>query len=307
MSKKLKGKVKQVWESKTKQKPSVNTHISYSSFSTFNKCPKLWELQYLRNQVPFTQSIYTCFGTAMHETVQKWLEVMYMESVKKSDELDLKTLLQENLTKSYKSGKAINGHEHFSSPDELKQFWLDGIEILDYLKKNRTKYFSSKTMALSGIETLLYHPIKKNVVFKGLIDLVFYHPNSDTWTIMDIKTSTRGWDAKAKKNPNLSAQVILYKEFFSRQFNIPTEKINVEYFILKRITPKEPMYPAQSSKVQTFNPFGSSSGKNKTKAILTGLDLFIDTVVNEDGSYIDQNYKCKNPLGSCPDCRPFVK
>ena len=53
--------VKEVWESKIKQSPSKNKHISYSSLSTYNKCPKLWELQYLRGEVPFKQNIYTCF------------------------------------------------------------------------------------------------------------------------------------------------------------------------------------------------------------------------------------------------------
>ena len=34
--------VKEVWESKIKQSPSKNKHISYSSYSTYQKCPKLW-------------------------------------------------------------------------------------------------------------------------------------------------------------------------------------------------------------------------------------------------------------------------
>ena len=74
--------VKEVWESKIKQKPSKNKHISYSSLSTYGKCPKLWEMMYLRKQVPFTQNIYTCFGTAFHETMQEWLEILYYDKVK---------------------------------------------------------------------------------------------------------------------------------------------------------------------------------------------------------------------------------
>ena len=99
MAKKLKGKVKEVWESKIKQRPSKLTHISYSSLSTFNKCPKLWELQYLKNSVPFTQNIYTVFGTAMHETVQKWLEVMYHDKVKTANDLNVDQLLYDNMVK----------------------------------------------------------------------------------------------------------------------------------------------------------------------------------------------------------------
>ena len=124
MSKKLKGKVKQIWESKLKQSPSKNKHISYSSISIYGKCPKLWELQYLRGAIPFTQNIYTCFGTAMHETIQEWLTVMYHDSVKAANEINLDNLLYANMIKAYKSGKAQMGHEHFSSQEEMTNFGL---------------------------------------------------------------------------------------------------------------------------------------------------------------------------------------
>jgi len=303
MPKKLKGKVKQVWESKLKQSPSKYTHISYSSLSTYNKCPKLWELQYLRNAVPFTQNIYTIFGTAMHETIQTWLEMMYHDKVKNANELDIDQLLYDNMIKDYKTGKAINGHQHFSNSDELTQFWIDGKHILDFLRKKRSAYFSTKTMQLAGIETLLYQEIKPGVVFKGLVDLVFYHPNNDTWTIVDIKTSTSGWRDKQKKNPNLTAQVILYREFFAKQFDVDPSKINVEFFIVKRRVPAEAEFASMQKRVQEFRP---NAGPRKTKQIVESMNKFIDDVLNSEGGYKDQEYKCNNPLGKCEHCSPFL-
>jgi len=303
MPKKLKGKVKQVWESKLKQSPSKYTHISYSSLSTYNKCPKLWELQYLRNAVPFTQNIYTIFGTDMHETIQTWLEMMYHDKVKNANELDIDQLLYDNMIKAYKTGKAINGHQHFSNSDELTQFWIDGKHILDFLRKKRSAYFSTKTMQLAGIETLLYQEIKPGVVFKGLVDLVFYHPNNDTWTIVDIKTSTSGWRDKQKKNPNLTAQVILYREFFAKQFDVDPSKINVEFFIVKRRVPAEAEFASMQKRVQEFRP---NAGPRKTKQIVESMNKFIDDVLNSEGGYKDQEYKCNNPLGKCEHCSPFL-
>jgi hypothetical protein len=303
MPKKLKGVVKEVWESKIKQTPSKNTHISYSSLSTYNKCPKLWELQYLRNAVPFTQNIYTIFGTAMHETIQTWLEVLYHDKVKTANELDVDQLLYTNMIKAYKAGKAINGHQHFSTSDELTQFWIEGKHILEFLRKKRGSYFSTKTMQLAGIETLLYQEIRPGVVFKGLIDLVFYHPNNDSWTIMDIKTSTSGWRDQQKKNPNLTAQVILYREFFAKQFNIDPSKINVEFFIVKRRVPAEADFASMQKRVQEFQP---NAGPRKTKQVIESMNTFIDNVLNEDGSYVDKEYKCNNPLGRCENCAPFL-
>ena len=304
MSKKLKGSVKKVWESKIKQSPSKNKHISYSSLSTYNKCPKLWELQYLRNEVPFTQSIYTCFGTAMHETLQEWLTVLYHDSVKKANEMDLDKLLYNNMVKAYKQGKAQMGHEHFSSEKELTNFWIDGKNILKYVTKKRAAHFTTKSMMLAGVETLLYQELRPGVMFKGLVDLVFYHPNTDEWTIMDIKTSTRGWSPKQKKNPNLTAQVVLYKEFFAKQFGIDPKKVNVEYFIVKRQIPKDAEFPAMLRRVQTFSP---SSGPRITKKVLESVETFMNDVLDENGQFIDKDYSCASPFGKCEACSPFLK
>lgn len=301
MAKKLKGPVKKVWESKIKQQPSKFTHISYSSVSTYMKCPKLWDLQYRQKVVPFTQSIYTCFGTAMHETMQEWLTVMYHDSAKAANDMNVDDLLYKNMVQAYKVGRAQNGGD-FSSSDELTQFWLDGKHIFNFLKKKRAGYFSTRNMMLAGVETLLYQDIKSGVKFKGLVDLVFYHPKTDEWTIMDIKTSTRGWSPAQKKNPNLTAQVVLYKEFFARQFGIDKEKINVEFFIVKRRVPAEADYAAMQRRVQEFRP---PAGPRKTKQILTQLDKFISEVLDENGKFVDKEHKCNSPLGKCKECSSF--
>ena len=258
---------------------------------------------YLRNQVPFTQNIYTCFGTAMHETMQEWLTVMYHDTVKSANNIDLDKLLYANMAKAYRQGRAQMKGEHFSSSDELTQFWLDGKHILDFLKKKRGGYFSTKTMMLAGVETLLYQDIKPGVKFKGLVDLVFYHPTMDEWTIMDIKTSTSGWRDHQKKNPNLTAQVVLYKEFFSRQFDIPKEKINVEFFIVKRRVPAEAEFASMQRRVQEFRP---NAGPRKTKQVLTSMNNFIGDVLDENGKYIDKDYSCNSAFGKCNECCKFL-
>ena len=299
MAKKLKGLVKKVWESKIKQSPSKYKHISYSQLSTYNKCPRLWELQYLRNIVPYEPSIYMVFGTAFHETLQTYLETLYMDKVKTANDLNIKTILYDNMVKAYKSAKAMSGHEHFSNETEMYSFYRDGLSIMDWIKKKRGGYFSSKTMQLAGIETLLYQEIRPGVVFKGLVDLVFYHPNSDRWTIVDIKTSTRGWQDKAKKNPNLTAQVILYREFFAKQFGIDKDKIDVEYFIVKRQIPKNADFASMRKRVQQFSP---ASGPRKTKQVLEAMNKFIAETVDENGEYIDKTYQCSSAFGKCDHC-----
>ena len=291
--------VKEVWESKIKQSPSKNKHISYSQLSTFTNCQRQWYLQYLKKLAPYQPSIHACFGTAMHETIQTWLETIYHDKVKTANEMDLSKLLYENMVKSYKSTKAQNSHQDFSNADELNMFWLDGKHILDYLKKKRGGYFSTKSDRLAGVETLLYQELRPGVMFKGFIDLVFYNENTERWTVIDIKTSTSGWNDYAKKDQSKIAQILLYKEFFAKQFNIPIDKIDVEYFIVKRRVPKEADFASMQKRVQIFRP---PSGKIKRGQALSSMNTFVETTVDSNGEYIDKEYPTSPSKWGCNFC-----
>lgn len=291
--------VKEVWESKIKQSPSNNKHISYSQLSTFSNCERQWYLQYVKKLAPYQASIHACFGTAMHEVIQKWLEEIYHGKVKTANEMDLDALLYEELIKSYKMNKAMNGHEHFSTAEELNMFWLDGKHILNFLKKKRRGYFSTKNDKLAGVETLLYQEIRPGVMFKGFIDLVFYNVNTEEWTIIDIKTSTSGWNEYAKKDDKKIAQILLYKEFFSKQFDIPIDKINVEYFILKRRVPAEADFASMQKRVQEFRP---PSGKIKRGQAISLMQNFVKTAVDGNGDYIDKEYPTNPSKWNCNFC-----
>ena len=299
MPKKLPKIVKEVWESKIKQSPKTNKHISYSQLSSFATCEKQWYLTYVKRLAPYQPSIHAVFGTAMHETIQSWLEVLYHDKVKTANEMDLDALLYENMIKAYKGQKAQNAHEHFTDQKEMNMFYLDGKHILNFLKKKRGGYFSTKGVYLAGIETLLYQELRPGVVFKGLIDLVFYDERVDEWTIMDIKTSTSGWNKFAKNDDKRKSQILLYKEFFSRQFNIPVEKINVEYFIVKRKVPVEAEFASMQKRVQEFRP---SDGPRKMKQAVNLMENFVHKAVDMKGNYIDKDYPTSPSRDACRFC-----
>jgi hypothetical protein len=48
--------------------------------------------------------------------------------------------------------------------------------------------------------------------------LFLYNETLNRFKIIDIKTSTKGWDDKTKKDETKQMQLILYKKFFSQQF-----------------------------------------------------------------------------------------
>jgi len=298
MPKKIPQLVKLVQESKIKQ-TRANKHISYSQLSSFENCPKQWYLTYVKNLAPYKPSIHAVFGTAMHETIQTWLNVLYNDTIKKANEMDLEALLLENMHKAYKAQKAMYSHEHFSDQKELESFLKDGVAILEFLKKKRVLYFSSKNTYLAGIETLLYQELRPGVFFKGLIDIVLYNETVDKWYVIDLKTSTSGWSDYVKKDDTKIAQVLLYKEFFAKQFNIDIEKIEVVYYILKRKVPMEAEFASMQRRVQEFKP---PSGKIKTGKAISMMNKFVQETLDQAGNFFDKDFQATPSESICKFC-----
>ena len=74
--------------------------VSYSQYSTYSQCQYRWYLNYIKKESAFSHSIHTVYGTAMHETMQTYLQTMYDRSIKEADDIDLPKLLEENLIKT---------------------------------------------------------------------------------------------------------------------------------------------------------------------------------------------------------------
>ncbi len=68
--------------------------ISYSQYSKWASCPYSWELKYINELSEFEHNIYLIFGSSIHTVMQEYLTVMYNESIRKADELDLSKMLQ---------------------------------------------------------------------------------------------------------------------------------------------------------------------------------------------------------------------
>ena len=272
--------------------------ISYSQTLSYNTCPHQWALKYIKGLQEYKPSIHTVFGTAVHEVMQEWLTELYNGTVKKSNEMDLEAMLADKLMFIYASEKDKYG-KHFSTSEELSEFHNDGIEILRYIRKKRATYFGTRYYKLVGVEIPLIHKIAENVFFKGYIDIVLYDEQDDKYIILDIKTSTSGWNAYAKKDDKKLAQLLLYKEFLARQFNIDVEKVDVKYFIVKRKIPDNPEFSAMGRRVQEFIP---PSGKIKRGQATTALTKFIDNAFDSYGKYIDKEYDKRPSKANCMFC-----
>ena len=275
---------------------SFQRSVSYSQYSIYATCPYQWYLSYVENKNPYQASIHTVFGTAFHETLQKYIDVMYNESGAAADRLDLETLFQERFKETY-SKEYEKTKEHFSNPTEMREFYDDGIAIIKWIKARRNKLFTIRKVKLLGIEMPLLVGLTKNVYLKGYIDFILYDEDLQKVYIYDIKTSTRGWGEREKKDDNKLAQILLYKEYFGRQFEFDVDRIEVEYFIVKRKIWEKSEFAIP--RVQSFKP---ASGKTKRKQAVEKMESFIKDCFDEFGKPQVKSYLKQVGESSCKWC-----
>ena len=257
----------------------MNKHISYSQYSIWCGCPFRWKLKYV-DSIQLTKSnIYLVFGKAMHSVFQKYLTIMYESTIKKADELDLPQFLQEELFAEVKKIKEEEKELPCTKTD-LYEFFEQGVIMLEWFKKNRAKYFSRKDWTLLGCEVPLNIKLENNINFIGFLDIVLQHKPTKQIKIIDIKTSTMGWNKYQKQDKIKTSQLLLYKKFYSHQFNCPIEKISVEYLILKRKLYENFQYPQR--RIQTFTP---AHGKISINNVGKSLTTFINQSFDETGNY----------------------
>ena len=275
---------------------SFQRSVSYSQFSTYSTCPHQWYLTYVEGKQPYQASIHTVFGTAFHETLQQYIDVMYNESGAAADKLNLEEIFTERFREVYKT-EYERTNQHFSNPIEMREFYDDGVAILDWIKKRRNKLFTVRKVKLLGIELPLIVGLTKNIYLKGYIDFVLYDTELDKIYIYDIKTSTRGWGEREKKDDNKLAQILLYKEYFGKQFGLDVDRIEVEYFIVKRKIYETAEYPIP--RVQSFKP---ASGKAKRRQAVDNFNKFIEDCFDEGGKPKVKSYIKNIGEGSCKWC-----
>ena len=236
------------------------------------------------------------FGTSMHEAIQHYLQTMYDKSAKVADDININKFFKGKMIEEYTKYKKKHGH--FATPEELQEFYLDGEAILDWFKKHkrgRRNYFSPRKQLLKGIEVpLVLQPIKERpkIKYMGYVDLIIYDKSTEEYTIFDIKTSTKGWSKWEKGDETKHQQLYLYKQYYSELFKVPLDKINVEFYIVKRkvlsFDDENIKSPHQAYRVQNFRPTDNRKRLKKAKEDFTD---FIRECYTAEGHPIDREFE----------------
>ena len=271
-------------------------NISYSQYSLWAQCPHRWKTAYIDEKREYSESIHTLFGSSMHEVIQAFLTVMYNDTAKLAEQLPLEDMLRTRMKRNFEDALKENGGVEFCTERDMVEFYMQGVEILTFLRKKRAQYFSKKGYELIGIEVPLDYDMPNNIKFVGYLDVVIKDTVRNVIKIYDIKTSTMGWNKYMKADKLKSDQLLLYKQFYAKQYDHPIDKIEVEFFIVKRKLWKNTDYPQK--RVQKFVP---ANGKPSINQVVKRLDEFMTECFTTDGEHNTEHIYSKQ--ASKKNCR----
>lgn len=262
----------------------------------WTSCPQQFKLNYIDKLGESSANIHTIFGSAMHEVIQHFLGVMYGVTKKQAMELDLEMMLKDKLVEHFTQEKEKLTEGTPCTREELEEFFGDGRQILQYFKKKLDTLYTKSGFELVAIEMPLNAQIKEGVHFIGFIDIVLKDVSSGDIIIVDLKTSTSGWNKYQKADKVKTSQMLLYKKFYSEKYDIPLDKIKVEYQILKRKLIENSEY-----NIPRISKFIPPHGKPSVNLAWKGFMEFVDSVY-DDGGLIRTNEFPTNKGKACNWC-----
>lgn len=271
--------------------------VSFSQYSMWSSCPHQYKLNYIDKLGESSSNVHTIFGSAMHETIQHYLSVMYGVSKKQADEINMDKLLLERMRENYKGEAEKMSEGTPCTQEQLEEFYGDGRRILQWLNKHMHKFYSKSGFELVGIEIPLNATIKPGVHFIGFIDIVLRDLASNEIIIIDLKTSTMGWNQYQKADKMKNSQIILYKKYYSELFSIPLQKIRVEYQILRRKLPEDSAFP-----VPHVSKHVPAHGSPTVTKVYDEFMEFINTVFDDEGKFKDIQFP-KVPGAAKKNCK----
>ncbi|HAI36648.1 MAG TPA: hypothetical protein DCM40_00110, partial [Maribacter sp.] len=173
------------------------------------------------------------FGTAVHEGCETLLE---------TKTVDRKKLLNDITSAWEKNGfddpewveKQPGWYKY--EPVNIWCQWAENMwnDVPDFLNNTFPGWQTVRA------EEELYEEIPgKPVKFKGFIDAIIKVPKKRgegyNYWILDWKTAqSYGWRRQKKQDILMTAQLILYKHFWSKKHNIPLKDIRCGFILLKR-------------------------------------------------------------------------
>ncbi len=240
-------------------------HISYSELKNWSECPWRHKLIYLDKIETFQGTEHTCYGTAVHETVENMLLGEPIEPYEYFHNAFSRELKKADL------------EEDTDLANEMRQ---QVVGTFESIVPALDDYFLSKGgWSLVATEEDLMETINETHKFKGFIDLVL-KDGQGHYHVIDWKTCSWGWNARKKSDILYTRQLVLYKYFYAQKLGISPRAVSTHFGLIKRT--------AKKNKIELFRV---TSGERKTKNSLDFLDKALYNI--SKGRHIKNKLSCK--------------
>ena len=213
--------------------PTGKPHVSFSEIKNWKECSWKHKLTYIDKIDVFEPSPYLIFGTAVHEGCETYLKSKTIDSEK-----ILKVFREQWKEAGFDKEEWVANQPSWYKHEPVDT-WCDWAarmwsEVPEFLDKEFPGWSCFEA------EEKLYESVEnRNVSFKGFIDGIIKVPKKRgqgyNYWILDWKTAGAwGWRRDKKQDLGMTAQLILYKHFWSRKHNIDPKDVRCAFILLKR-------------------------------------------------------------------------
>ena len=217
----------------------LKEHVSYSEVKQWKECSWRHKLLYIDKLRTFEESPHLHYGTIIHDACEHYL---------KTKELNVQSAQRKIKVAWDKHGFDSEDFIQLQTQKALLQGWkYKHSKLKDWLQWAEASItsipqFLNDTFPgweFQSAEESLYESIENiNTKFKGYIDCIIKVPHKDSYKywVLDWKTSNgRGWSLDKQRDFNTQAQVILYKNFWGKKYDIPMKDIQCGFVLLKKV------------------------------------------------------------------------
>jgi hypothetical protein len=266
-------------------------HISYSEWKNWHICPHYHKLTYIDKVTQFEGNIFTAFGKSLHTVCEYTLTSP--EKYRKAGAIE--ALVKAQFLKELEA--LPEGEQQRAKRDfKLKEWLVSGLEIVPDLYRCLTEKFGKlgEDWEVLKAEEQLYVPITEfteaEKKFKGFIDLVVYSKKDEKIHLIDWKTCSWGWKREKKSDTILAYQLVFYKHFYARKYEVDPKDVDCHFVLLKRT--------AKAGKKAEF--VRVTAAKKRTTDALNALTKALHNINKQN--YIKNRTactNCKDRFGTC--------
>lgn len=203
----------------------LKAHVSYSEVRQFNQCEWKWYLNVILKQQVEERALAMEFGSAIHSA----LELMYGP-----ERLSVEDATNKALEEFEKNLEGLELRED-EGRELMKLSWL-----VPRILRDCTTNEDLQGIVPLKTELRIMEPIARtdglNLNFKGFVDFIFEKKlkRKRVIYIADFKTCQWGWLPQKLMDPEVCAQILLYKYFFCRLTGADPKDVTCAFILLKK-------------------------------------------------------------------------